>query len=193
METTLTIIGSIVLGISLAASCGLRAFLPLLVVGVLGRFTDLVDIGESFGWLTSAPALLALFVGVVCEVAGDKVPVFNHLLDLLQTPVRTLAGMLVFASVIVQLPAWVVALLAIIIGGGTALAVHTAKSATRIGTTASTGGLATPFVSLLEDVVCFFTAFLSIVLWVFALAVAVVSLFLLYVSVDAFRKRRRRA
>jgi hypothetical protein len=181
-----------VLGISLAASCGLRAFLPLFVVGLLARFTDLVELGEAFAWLTSGGALLALFVGVLCEMAADKVPAFNHLLDIIQTPVRTLAGMLVFGAVIVDLPTWAVALLAIIVGGGTALAVHAAKSGVRVGASASTAGAGTPFASLLEDIGCLLTTVLSILTWVFALLVAIAAVFVLYISVDALLRRRRR-
>jgi hypothetical protein len=190
METTLTILASIVLGISLAASCGLRAFLPLFVVGLLARFTDLVDLGDAFEWLSTGPALVALGVGVLAEVLADKVPALNHLLDALQTPVRTGAGMLITAAVIVDLPTWMVALLAIIVGGGVALAVHTAKSTVRLGATASSAGTLNPLASLLEDVACLVTTVLCVFAWIVALIVAAIGLFVLYVSASALWRRR---
>lgn len=188
----LAALGSIVLGVSLAASCGLRAFLPLFLVGMLARFTDLVDIGEAFDWLTSAPALLALFVGVICELAGDKIPAVNHLLDAIQTPVRTLAGMLVSASVMVDMPTWVIALLAIIIGGGTALAVHAAKSTARVGVSAASATTANPLASALEDVACAAATLLSVVLWVAALFVAAAGLFVFAIGAHTVWQRRQR-
>jgi hypothetical protein len=184
MDHAFTILASVVLGVSLAASCGLRAFLPLFVVGLLGRF-GFVDVGDGFEWLTRLPALLSLGVGVVLELAGDKVPLVNHLLDLVQTPVRIAAGMLISAAVIVDLPMWVVALLAIIVGGGAALAVHTAKSALRAGGSAATGGAATPVLSLAEDVVALLATVLSVFMGLVSLAIATVAIVLLVVMARA--------
>lgn len=191
MEDTLAIVGSIVLGVSLAASCGLRAFLPLFVVGLLGRFTDLIDLGEAFEWMTTGPALLALGIGVALELLADKIPALNHLLDALQTPVRVVAGMVVSAAVFVDLPLWAVALLAIILGGPVALAVHVAKSAVRLGQSVATGGAATPVASILEDLACLLTTLLSIFFWLVALVVASIGVFVLWVSAREVLKRRR--
>ncbi len=187
----ITVVGSLILGVSLAASCGLRAFLPLFVLGIGARL-GLVDLGEAFLWLSGTPALLALAVGVACELLGDKVPLVNHLLDLLATPVRTAAGMLVCAAALVDLPVWVVALLAIIVGGGVALAVHVTKSGVRATSTAASGGVVGPVHSLLEDVVCFAASVLSMVFWVVAVVVAVVALVLFGVSARAVWLRLRR-
>ncbi|MDP2341198.1 MAG: DUF4126 domain-containing protein [Deltaproteobacteria bacterium] len=188
----ITVLGSIILGVSLAASCGLRAFLPLFVVGMGARF-GLVDLGEAFVWLSSTPALLALAVGVGCELLGDKVPFVNHLLDLLATPVRTAAGMLVCAAALVDLPVWVVALLAIILGGGVALAVHVTKSGLRATSTAATAGASTPVHSLLEDAVCFAASVLSVVFWLIAVVVAVAGVALFGFSARAVYQRLTRA
>lgn len=187
----ITLLGSIFLGVSLAASCGLRAFLPLFVVGVGARL-GLVDIGDGFAWLSATPALIALGTGVVCEMLGDKVPFVHHLLDLLATPVRTAAGMLVFAAAIVDMPTWVMALLAIIIGGGVALAVHTAKSGLRATSTVASLGTSAPAHSLLEDIVCAAASVLSLVFWMVAVVVAVAALVLFGVSASAVVRRLRR-
>lgn len=184
MDHAFTVLASVVLGVSLAASCGLRAFLPLFVVGLLGRF-GFVDVGDGFEWLTRLPALLALAVGVVLEMAGDKVPLVNHLLDLLQTPVRVAAGMLISAAVFVDLPLWVVAILALIVGGGAALAVHTAKSALRAGGAAATGGTASPLLSIAEDVVALLATVLSVFAGLVSLAIAVMAMVLLFVIARA--------
>jgi hypothetical protein len=191
MDQLVTLIASIVLGVSLAASCGLRAFLPLFVVGVGARL-GLVDLGDAFEWLGHTPALLALGIGVVLELAGDKIPFVNHVLDLLATPLRALAGMLVLAATIVDMPIWVVALLAIIVGGGVALAVHVTKSGLRKASTVATAGTASPFHSIVEDVVCLFSTIFSMVFWVVALVIAAGALLLFGMSARAVYQRMQR-
>lgn len=183
-----TMIGSLVLGIALAASCGLRAFLPLFLVGVGARL-GWVDLGDAFEWLAHTPALLALGVGVILELLGDKVPFVNHLLDMLATPLRALAGMLILAATMVDMPVWVVALLAIIVGGGVALTVHVAKSGLRAGTSAATAGAASPVHSVLEDLVCLFATLFSMVFWVVSLLIAAGALLLFGMSARAVWQR----
>lgn len=183
---------SIALGVSLAATCGLRAFLPLFVAGTFARF-DVISLGETFAWLESTPALVALFVAVVAEVAGDKIPALDHALDAVQTPVRTVAGMVVAAAVAGDLPGWATALFAIVAGGGAAASVHTTKSLVRLGSSATTAGAANPFISLLEDAVALVASVLSVLLWIVAMVVA--ALVLLFVALairTLIRKRRER-
>lgn len=180
---------SIAVGISLAATCGLRAFLPLFLAGVSARYG--VPLSEAFQWLASGPALAALSVAVTVEIAADKVPAVDHVLDLIQGPVRTLAGAVVTAALVAKLPGWATALVAIVAGGGAALTVHTAKSVVRVGSTATTGGLANPLLSVGEDVACFATAGLSLLLWFVAAAVATFAVFVaVYVIVRLLRRRR---
>lgn len=186
----LTILGSLVLGTALAATCGLRAFLPLFLLGLAARL-GWVELGESFEWLESAPALLALAVGVLLEVLGDKVPLVNHALDVLATPLRALAGMLVFAAPVLDLPLWVVALLALIVGGGVALAVHVARGGVRLLSTAGTAGASSPAHSLLEDGICAAGALLSILFWVVALVIAAAGLVVVWLSARAVRDHER--
>lgn len=185
----------ICLGVALAATCGLRAFLPCLVVGVLARIGQ-VELADAFAWLTSTPALLALSVAVVLEVVGDKVPAVDNLLDLVQTPVRTGAGIGVCAAVAVDLPGWSRALLAVVAGGGAALTVHSGKSALRLGLTTLTGGLANPVISLLEDLLCLLATVLAVLFSAVAVVLALLALVLVVLAVrKALRwlRRRRRA
>ena len=188
MDQLVTLLASLVLGVSLAASCGLRAFLPLFVLG-MGARLGLVDLGDAFEWLGHTPALLALGVGVVCELLGDKIPFVNHVLDLLATPLRAVAGMLVLAATVVDMPIWIVALLAIILGGGVALAVHVTKSGLRGASTAATAGASSPFHSAVEDLVCLFSTIFSMVFWVVALVIAAGALLLAGISARAVYQR----
>ena len=191
---TVPLILSVALGISLAASCGLRAFLPLFVAALVARWGgEIVPLGESFAWLQSTPALVALGVAVLLETAADKVPAVDHLLDLVQVPVRTGAEMLVCAAVMGDVPAWLTALLAVVLGGGAALSVHSTKSAIRLGSTATTGGAANPLLSLLEDGVCLLSSLLSVFLWGVALLIAFGVLIGVIFVLRAVLRRRRAA
>src|SRR5512145_2759755 len=106
----------IAMGLGLAASAGLRAFLPLLVAGVAGRL-DLLPLSESFAWLGSTPALVVFGVAVVAEVLGDKIPVVDHFLDALHTLLKPIAGTVVAASVLTDLPPLPATVLSLITGG----------------------------------------------------------------------------
>src|SRR5215471_7021247 len=78
---------AVMTGVALAAACGLRAFLPLLVAGVASRF-GLLSLGPNFTWLGENPALVALGLATVLEMVGDKIPVVDHALDVAGTVIR---------------------------------------------------------------------------------------------------------
>ncbi len=185
---------SITLGLALAANCGLRAFMPLFVLGLLSKlFGDSIPIqlAESFQWLGETPALIALGVAVVAEIAGDKVPALDNVLDMIQTPVRTGAGILVMAAVMADLPTWITALTAIVIGGGAALSVHATKAAVRATSTATTAGIANPFISLIEDFVCLLGSVLAVVFTVVAAILALMVLGFVGFALRLLWKRRK--
>lgn len=141
----------VALAIALAACAGLRAWLPLLLAGGLAR-VGWLELGPTFGFVSSNKALALLALATVIEIAGDKIPAIDHSLDALSTVLRPAAGALLAASVLGRvwdpLTAWV---LGVVVGGGTALIPHAAKSGLRLATTTLTGGLANPLVSLIED------------------------------------------
>ena len=78
---------ALALAVALAASAGLRAWLPLLLAGVLAR-VGVLDLGESFSFLSSNKALILFGVATVIELVGDKVPAVDHALDVIGTPLR---------------------------------------------------------------------------------------------------------
>ena len=141
----------VAMGLGLAACAGLRAFLPLLVVGFAGRL-ELVPLSESFAWLAATPALVVLSVAVVAELLGDKVPVVDHVLDVLGTLVKPVAGTLLAASVLTELPPLPTAVLALCTGGAVSAGVHLGKSKLRLLSTVTTAGIGNPVLSVLEDV-----------------------------------------
>ena len=155
---------ALALAIALAASAGLRAWLPLLLAGGLARL-GVLDLGPSFQFLASNKALVLFGVATAIEMIGDKIPAVDHALDVIGTPLRPAAGALLAASVLgtVTDPLTSV-VLGTAVGAPSALVPHAAKSALRAASTTLTAGLANPVLSLIEDV-------LAVVL--FALAVLV--------------------
>jgi len=167
----------LMMGVGLSACAGLRAFLPLLVVGLAGRY-ELVPLGESFAWLSGTPAITVLAVAVVVELLADKIPVLDNMLDLAGTFVRPVAGAVAAASPLAALDPLTGMVVGVIVGGAVAGSVHAAKTGLRLGSTGATGGLANPVISIAEDAVTLGGSLLSLVLPMitFVLALGVVFL-----------------
>ncbi len=172
-------------GVGIAAACGLRAFLPLLVVGLAAR-AGLLHLRPEVAWLAGDPALWALGAATVLEVAGDKIPVVDHALDALGTVVRPAAAWVATYAVLQGWGTPWAQLVALMMGAG-ALAVHGVKAKTRLGSTALTLGHANPLLSVLEDVASVVLAVLGVLLPLLALALGVALLW------AVARRRRRRA
>jgi hypothetical protein len=146
-----TIVPSLAMGIGLAACAGIRAWLPLLMAGGLARW-GIIELGDSFQFISSDRALILFGVATVIEILADKVPAVDHALDSLSTVLRPAAGSLLAASVLWQVSDPLTALaLGVAVGAPTSLVPHAAKSLLRAASTTFTGGLANPFISILED------------------------------------------
>ncbi len=177
---------ALALAIALAASAGLRAWLPLLLAGGLAR-AGVLDLGASFSFLASNKALVLFGVATVIELVGDKVPAVDHALDVIGTPLRPAAGALLAASVLGTVSDPLTALvLGTAVGAPSALVPHAAKAALRTVSTTLTGGLANPLLSFLEDAIAFVTFILALVVPVLVVVLMAVTLF------TALRLRRRR-
>lgn len=146
-----TLLVHVSMGIGLAACAGLRAFLPLFVVGLAGRL-DLVPLSGSFEWLASWPALVVFGAALVVEVLADKFPVVDHLLDSVQTFVKPIAGALAMATVVEDWAPLYVTVFAVVVGGSAAELVHVTKAKLRLASSAATAGLGNPALSAAEDV-----------------------------------------
>ena len=148
----------------LSASAGLNAYIPLLLVGLLARYTNLINLNQPWDTLSNPWIILLLCVLVIIEMLADKVPAVNHINDLIQTLIRPAAGAIAFAAsanVVTEMSP-VLALAAGLLVAGT---VHVAKAgAVRPMVTATTGGAGNIPVSIAEDVVSTVLSFLAIVL-----------------------------
>jgi len=131
---------SIALGVGLAAAVGFRVFLPMLVMSIAAYTGDLT-LSSGFAWLGSAPALLTLALAALLEVIAYYIPGVDNLLDALATPAALIAGTVVAAAVMVDLPPLVKWTTAVIAGGGAAGLTQGITSLLRLKSTALTGGL----------------------------------------------------
>jgi hypothetical protein len=137
---------SIALGVGLAAAVGFRVFLPLLVVSI-AAYTGRLELSESFAWLGTLPAMAMLGVATVAEVLAYYVPAVDNLLDTITTPTAIIAGTLVSAAVMTDLPPIVKWTTAIIAGGGAAGITQALTALIRGKSTVMTGGLGNPIVA----------------------------------------------
>ena len=148
------LIVGIALGLGLAAAAGFRVFVPLLLVG-LAAHTGHIHPADGFAWLATKPAIFALTVATFLEIIAYHVPWLDNLLDAVATPAAVIAGTVLMASALFELDPLFRWSLALIAGGGAAGLLHGAAAATRLVSTATTGGLANPAVATTETATAF--------------------------------------
>jgi len=178
---------ALALGVGLAAACGFRVFVPLLVTGLAARFDYLV-LGDGFAWLGSDAALLAFGAATLLEIAAYYVPWLDNLLDGAAGPLAVTAGVLVAAAVLDGEPALLRWTLAAVAGGGAAAGVQFLTAAVRALSSAATAGLANWIVATLEAVGALVLSVLAVVVPLLAAGAALLLLVLAWT-----RLRRRRA
>jgi hypothetical protein len=169
----------------LSSSAGLNAYLPLLIVALTARFTNLLNLPAPFDWLINPWVIGLLAVLLLIEIVADKVPVVDHANDVIQTVVRPAAGAILFAAnanVITDVHPALALGAGIVLAGG----VHAAKATVRPVVTASTGGLGNPVVSTIEDIVALVVSVMAILLPILTFFAIVVLAILIW------RKWRRR-
>lgn len=157
------ILAHVAMGIGLAACAGLRAFLPLFVLGLAARF-ELAQLADSLAWIAGDAALVVFGVAVIAEVLADKFPLVDHALDAVGAFVKPVSGALVTATLVKDWTPLYATVLCLIVGGTTAGAVHLAKAKMRLLSTLGSAGLANPWISAIEDVAALGTAVAAILL-----------------------------
>ena len=185
-------------GTGLAASAGLNAYIPLLTMGLLARYSDLIDLPSGWQWLANGWVIAILVLLLAVEVVADKIPVVDHFNDVVQTVVRPTAGGLAFGAgsasetVTVSDPGsffsthqWVPVAAGVII----ALGVHGLKAVSRPVVNATTAGVGAPVASTAEDVSSIVMSVLAILLPILVLLMLVV---LISSAIWVFRRRRAR-
>src|SRR5688500_15014514 len=183
----MSVLLAVAAGVVLAASAGLRAFVPLFAVGVASRTLGW-DLATEMQWLASNTALTCFGIASALEVAGDKIPVVDHALDAVHTIIGPIAGALVGLSVWLHCPPGVAAVLALAVGAPIAGGVHLVAATTRVKSSVVSGGTLNPVASTVEDGVTVGAIAIAIFAPLLALAVAI----LLFVVVGRFVAKRLR-
>lgn len=189
--------------LGLSFSAGVRAYLPILILGIasdvgpvdlgpLGKFQ--MHLRSGFDWIGNPFFLVLIGLLTIYEFSADKIPVIDHLNDVVHTIIRPLAGALIVTATTNSLSdsgsigAWTAA----IIGAGLAGTSHTVKAAVvRPTSTATTAGLANPLISLVEDVMVLFTSLLAVLLPFLAILVPVLLFLTIWLVVRRLRRRNR--
>jgi hypothetical protein len=168
---------SIALGVGLAAATGFRVFLPMLVVSV-AAYTGHLPLSENFAWLGTPGALIMLGVAALVEILAYYIPGVDNLLDVLATPAAVVAGTLVSAAVITDLPPMLKWTTAIIAGGGVAGLTQGVTALLRAKSTVLTAGVGNPVIATAELGGSLLVSLLALAAPLIALLVVIVFLWL---------------
>ena len=174
----------------LSSAAGLNAYLPLLVVALTARFTNLIQLNEPWDVLTSWWVIGVLAVLLLIEMTVDKVPAVDTANDVINTAIRPMAGAILFAAssgAVGEVHPVLAVICGLLVAGG----VHAVKATARPAVTATTGGFGNWLVSLSEDVVAFVTTVMAILVPV--LLVLLMVLFFLLLAWWWSKRRTRHA
>ncbi len=187
-------------GTGLAVAAGLNAYIPLLILGLAGRFLDFVDLPANWAWLENPWVLGIIGVLLVIEIIADKIPVVDSINDWIQTIVRPVSGGIAFGTgsasgtAVVTDPesfftsgSWI----PIAIGVVLALGTHLAKMAARPVLNAATIGTAAPVVSTAEDGASVALSLFALIVPVLVLVMIVGLIVALVIAVRRAARRKR--
>jgi hypothetical protein len=183
LTTSLAVVG----GIALAAACGLRVFVPMLVLSIASK-AGIVSLGGGFQWIASTPAIISFAVASGIEITAYYWPWLDHALDVIAVPCSVTAGTLAVASQVTGMDPWMTWMVGIVAGGGAAGLVQTGTILLRGLSLATTGGFGNPIVSTIENVGAVLVAALAILVPIVALLLLGVVLFMVLYTL---RKRRQ--
>lgn len=167
-------------GLGLSTAAGLNAYIPMLMLGLLARFTDMVTLPQGWSWLENGWVLTIVAVLLAVEVVADKVPALDSINDTVQTFVRPAAGGIVFGSgtaaqttAVADPGQWAGSggWIPVAIGAVIALVVSLTKTAVRPAANVATAGVAAPVLSTVEDVASFSLVFIALLIPVLVLVV----------------------
>jgi hypothetical protein len=171
----------------LSSAAGLNAYIPILAVGLLGRF-EYLTLQEPYAILSSTPALIVIAALAIIDFVADKVPAVDHVTHVIGALVHPIAGAILFASQ-QNLISNVHPALALGAGFVMAGGFHATRASIRPVATATTGGLGNPVVSFAEDLLSLIMSLLAIFIPILAFVVFVI---LLLVVIRSWRTIRQR-
>jgi hypothetical protein len=188
------IVYQIMMGVSLAACAGFRAYLPMLIMGIMAR-TGHLSLNPSMQFLTSNTMLIILGGASAIEFCGDKFIAVDHFLDAVGTVARPIAGTLLVSSMFTKMDLQTSLILGMIAGGGTALTMHSGKAVVRAKSTVFAplhGGLGNTALSFGEDIMSIggslLAVFFPVIAFVGAMVMMAVAVGMIFLGVKAGTK-----
>jgi hypothetical protein len=186
-------------GFGLASAAGLNAYIPLLSMGLLDRYTNLVNLPSGWAWLSNGWVIAIVAVLLAIEIVADKMPALDSINDTVQTLVRPTSGGIVFGSGTAAQTAAVTdpgefahtgQWIPVVIGVVTALVVHLTKTTVRPAANVATAGVAAPVLSTVEDITSLSLTVVAILLPALVLILVIA---MIWAAVWLLRRRRRSA
>lgn len=178
---------AVFLGIGLSAATGIRIFLPFFIIA-LCKYFGWLSFGSQFDWLDGTSVLVILGIATIIEILGYYIPLVDHILDVLGTPLAFIAGIVGMSSIMPEMPAYLDHILPIILGGSTAVGMNSLMGFWRVKTTASTAGVANPVFATFENISSALMTFLAFAV---PLLLGIFILILLVGSIRAVKKWMR--
>jgi len=181
---------AVAMGVGLAAAAGFRVFLPMLVLSI-GAYSGHLTLTSGLAWLGTPAALVMLSVAAAVEVLAYYVPGVDNVLDVIAGPAALIAGTVVSAAVMTDLPPMVRWTTAVIAGGGAAGVIQGLTSLLRAKSTLMTAGFGNHAIATGELAGALIVSLLALVAPLAAVAVAVLfSWFAVRLLRRLFRKQR---
>lgn len=186
-------------GLGLASAAGLNAYIPMLSMGLLDRYTNLVNLPHGWDWLANGWVLGIVALLLVVEIVADKIPALDSVNDTVQTFVRPTSGGIVFGSGTAAQTAtvtdpvefartgqWV----PVAIGVVTALVVHLTKTTVRPAANVATAGVAAPVLSTIEDITSVGLTFVAILIPALVLIILIAMIWGAFYLWRRFRRKK---
>ena len=179
------------LGIALAAATGFRVFLPMLIASG-AAYTGNLPLGDSFAWLATPAALIMFSVAAVVEIIAYYIPGIDNLLDTLAAPAALVAGTILSAAVMTDLPPILKWTAAIVAGGGAAGLTQGLTSILRAKSTIFTVGVGNPVIATAELGSAFLIPLLALVAPFVAFALVLLLLWMAFRLLQRLRQAGQR-
>lgn len=186
-------------GLGLTAAAGLNAYIPFLIVGVLDRFTTVIDLPPGFSWIGSWWAIGIAALLLISEIVLDKIPAVDSINDMAGTIIRPLTGGVIGAGVqasaaldhsaFMQEHSWIGFVGGLVVAG----IMHSGKTAVRPVANVSTGGVAAPVLSVSEDISALFLSLAAVFVPILVVVILAMMAWGAWVLIGRIRRFTRRA
>jgi len=168
---------------TLSTSAGIRPFLTLALASLAMHFGYLHPAHE-FAFLGSDGATVLLASFAMLEFVAEKIPVVDHALHALHIGIKPVAAAILVGSAAPDLQGDGTSYAYALMGASAlnALGVHAGVATIRGASTATTAGLANPFISLIEDAATVVSTALAVLAPLAGAALALVVTFALILA-----------